>query len=240
VPYAINQSGSYFVTRDLAGVSGQDGITIAANDVTLDLNGFALIGTLGQLTTGIRIDSGAERSNIVVRNGAVRSWDYGLRGDTAVESVFEDVVVTQSTYNGIVAGSSSTIRRVVARQNGVGVAVSQVGTHYGGTISDSDISENTNRGIELAANNFNVRDNTLMTNAANGAIVVRSSFCWIEHNAITGNVPYGIWLLATASNDTVVRNFLVGNAVQDSGVSDRIGSSTATVNGTDPLSNIVY
>jgi hypothetical protein len=39
LPYTINAPGSYYVTRNLSAVSG-NGITINADDVTLDLMGF--------------------------------------------------------------------------------------------------------------------------------------------------------------------------------------------------------
>ncbi len=49
LPFTINQCGSYFLTDCLTGVAGQNGITIDADDVTLDLNGFTLIGVPGSL-----------------------------------------------------------------------------------------------------------------------------------------------------------------------------------------------
>ena len=42
--FIITNSGSYYLTTNLVGVSGKSGISITANDVTLDLNGFALLG----------------------------------------------------------------------------------------------------------------------------------------------------------------------------------------------------
>src|SRR5437588_4797633 len=44
LPLAITSSGSYYLTTNLTGVSGSDGITVTATDVTLDLNGYSLIG----------------------------------------------------------------------------------------------------------------------------------------------------------------------------------------------------
>src|SRR5688572_7177275 len=44
LPFTINQSGSYYLTTNLTGVSGQSGITVAAHNVTVDLGGFELAG----------------------------------------------------------------------------------------------------------------------------------------------------------------------------------------------------
>jgi len=62
--FIITNSGSYYLTTNLAGVSGKNGIKIAANNVTLDLNGFTLQGASGN-DTGIDIP-GAQ-TNIIVR-----------------------------------------------------------------------------------------------------------------------------------------------------------------------------
>src|SRR4249920_3705163 len=45
--YKITQSGSYYLTENLAGVSGKIGIEIAANNVAIDLMGFDLAGNGG-------------------------------------------------------------------------------------------------------------------------------------------------------------------------------------------------
>ena len=78
LPFTIDQPGSYYMTGNLTGVSGQDGITIASSDVTLDLMGFALTGVAGSLR-GVRINNSTITYNIAVRNGTVRSWgDMGV------------------------------------------------------------------------------------------------------------------------------------------------------------------
>src|SRR6266850_5435536 len=43
-PYIINDPGSYYLTTNLTTGSFQAGVVILADNVTLDLNGFALIG----------------------------------------------------------------------------------------------------------------------------------------------------------------------------------------------------
>ena len=44
LPFTINQSGSYYVTTNLIGVSGQNGIIVQTRNVTIDLNGFGILG----------------------------------------------------------------------------------------------------------------------------------------------------------------------------------------------------
>src|SRR6478672_7546607 len=45
--FIISQPGAYYLTGNITGVAGKAGIKITANDVTLDLNGFALVGPGG-------------------------------------------------------------------------------------------------------------------------------------------------------------------------------------------------
>src|SRR3954454_9857343 len=66
--FIINAPGSYYLSGDITGVAGKSGILINADSVTLDLNGFALIG--GGSGTGIAVTS-LER-NLTIRNGTVR------------------------------------------------------------------------------------------------------------------------------------------------------------------------
>src|SRR6267378_5566906 len=47
LPYTITNAGSYYLTTNLTGASGSNGVTIASGNVTLDLNGFALLGVPG-------------------------------------------------------------------------------------------------------------------------------------------------------------------------------------------------
>lgn len=76
--FRITQSGSYYLAGTMTGVSNKHGIQIEADGVTLDLNGFALIGAAGSLD-GINMP--AFRENVVIRNGHIRGW-----GESGIES----------------------------------------------------------------------------------------------------------------------------------------------------------
>src|SRR6266704_1661663 len=86
----ITNPGSYYLTTNLVGVAGKHGIAIASDNVTLDLNGFSLLGVSGSLS-GV-VDVGVSNcfgcspgdpfsrpttnyhSGIAVLNGAVTGW----------------------------------------------------------------------------------------------------------------------------------------------------------------------
>ena len=73
-PVTIDAGGSYRLTGGLVGVVGQDGIVISSDNVTLDLNGFSVIGVPAS-GNGI---SGLSVKNVSLSNGTVRAW--GLHG----------------------------------------------------------------------------------------------------------------------------------------------------------------
>ncbi len=52
LPYTITTAGSYYVTAHL---TGPVGINISSSNVTLDLNGYTLLGTAGNSSEGIEV-----------------------------------------------------------------------------------------------------------------------------------------------------------------------------------------
>src|SRR5262249_18950266 len=79
LPFVITNSGSYFLTTNLVGASGENGIIISNDNVTLDLRGFSMIGG-SAIGSGIYVPSA--QKNISVRNGKLRGWqDYGIRAE---------------------------------------------------------------------------------------------------------------------------------------------------------------
>src|SRR4051794_15270642 len=47
LPYVITNAGSYYLATNLTGSAGTNGITVIADNVSIDLNGFSLIGKPG-------------------------------------------------------------------------------------------------------------------------------------------------------------------------------------------------
>jgi hypothetical protein len=102
--FVIASSGSYYLTTNIVGVSGKDGIDIDANNVTLDLNGFSVVGVNGSLT-GI---STAE-ANVVIRNGIVSWWTNGINSSGMNVTVEELTVSSNALYGIEVTGSNSSV-----------------------------------------------------------------------------------------------------------------------------------
>ncbi len=153
LPVTISASGSYRLTGNLTTASASaDLIVVNADSVTIDLNGFSLIGPVtcsGSTTTcstsgsGIGIDADG-RDDIQIRNGTVR----GMGNDGMVVgrgALLEHLVVAENGDNGIVALSpGSVLRRIVARENGgQGVSLGFSSSY----LMDSTVYNNGDQGV---------------------------------------------------------------------------------------------
>ena len=179
--FTIGQPGSYYLGQDLTGTAGEYGIVIAADNVTLDLNGFSIIGVPGSLD-GVHVNCGDELVplpcyNISIYNGSVSGWgEVGVDGNYANESRFEDLRVT-GNGSGLVA-AFSLVSNVVATWNGAtGIAVST------GTVTNT-LSEN-NGGDGFSLNFVVVTDSFADWNGGDGVDVWNHSLvtnCRAEWN----------------------------------------------------------
>lgn len=121
LPLTITKPGSYFLTTNLFGVSGTNGITILTSNVVIDLRGFTLQGVPGALT-GIEVAGtiGNLLGNIVVKNGTISSWPAnGLDADNAINSQFSDLDLLNNNADGLNSGQQAIIRNCVAANNGL-------------------------------------------------------------------------------------------------------------------------
>lgn len=105
VPWVITQSGSYYFTTNLVcAAAGVDGISVQADDVTIDLRGFTLYGPGKSSGNGIRCTF----KNLTVHNGRVVGW----QGPDASGS---------NTAGVSVSGPMATIKDLTADGNDFGV-----------------------------------------------------------------------------------------------------------------------
>src|ERR1035437_6414776 len=119
-PFTIITSGSYYLSTNLTVTSG-DAITIAANGVTLDLNGFTIASTAAS-ATGNGILLNGSLSDITIVNGHIRSgvtnngsgvyggsgFGYGIYGYPVQNVRVSGGSVSGGLYSGIYLGTGDS------------------------------------------------------------------------------------------------------------------------------------
>ena len=224
--FKITQPGSYYLTGNITGVVGKHGIAIAASGVTLDLNGFDLVGVPAMGAFDGVSTTGSFLTNVAVINGSVRNWGHegvDLGTFLTTNCRVEGVLASGNTGNGIITGNGSTVTNCSAYQNtGNGISTSTgctisncsafqntlngISTSTGCTVSNCSASFNTGSGISVSTG-CTVTDCIARSNTLDG--IVCSSSCIIHGNACSSNgngAGDGAGIHATSTDNRIEGN----------------------------------
>jgi hypothetical protein len=175
LPYTITTPGFYYLTNNLTCASGS-GITVNADDVTIDLMGFRLNGPGSGF--GIIIDSG--RKNVEIRNGSLRGWWV------AVEEV--------------VAGVNHRIINVRVEGNVNGIDL----CGKGHLIKGCAAADNTDFGIRsLGGSSVTISGNVAVNNGSYG--IFCGGVGSVIGNTVTSNIPaQTCYFLSTSTSEPIM------------------------------------
>lgn len=229
LPFVISQPGSYYLTRDLTGVSGQNGIEIAAPNVTLDLKGFTLQG-VGDDLDAVHVDDAI--GDFTVRDGVITGWGgsgvaVAVQTLSAEDYVY-DLKVNSNAGAGVVVGDRASIHDVIAQSNGLGgilASRSSVVQHcivtdntgdgivapFDAVISDNSLKNNTGVGIKAGQNSV-VRSNSVESSGGDGIDISATSI--VEQNVVLLNgqlVADGAAVHATGAFNRIANNQFSNN-----------------------------
>jgi parallel beta-helix repeat protein len=179
LPFTINAAGSYYLTSNLTPPGSAAGIIISADNVTVDLSGFILLGTLSGTASGISVP--AAQKNIQIRNGTIRNWNgNGIAAASATNSVFRDLRLSDNFDNGLVTGAGVLVVDCVADNNIVGLSVGA-----GSTIRSCTVSNNLSDGISTGGG-CTITSCTARGNNGNG--ILASNGCSVVACTAIGNI----------------------------------------------------
>src|SRR5438552_13108223 len=116
LPFTISQPGSYVLNGNLtcpACSAGQDAITVTADNVTIDLQGFQLVGVTG-VKSGISSGGTTPRKHWTIRNGTSDGFSSsGIYAVAVSESTSEDLTTTNIAGDSAInAKDGVTVRNV--------------------------------------------------------------------------------------------------------------------------------
>lgn len=208
--FVITQPGSYYVTGniDVSALLNTSAIRIAANDVTVDLNGFIIKGTPSNTQPLILIagsGSGTNKGNVTIRNGTVR--DGGSDGINSLTNSAEtirlyDIVSRNNLGSGFQLTNRSFVQNCAAQNNSnLGFNATSASNC---TFLDCTADANTNTGL-AAGNAANVRNFLSTANSAFGLTVGPSST--VASCVVRGNFSTEIF----AGNNSTFTNCTADN-----------------------------
>lgn len=201
--YVISQPGSYYLTGNIQGVAGKNGLEITADDVSLDLCGYSMIGGASSLSAVL---ASSPTASLRICDGNLTGWGQrGIHTQVVRAALLRDLIATSNGNEGFLMGDNHVCRNCVAvgngnngfdsrenasyfqcaaRQNGFG----GINASFGSCIESCVAENNSLEGIR-AAFESRIANCEVSFNGTAGINV--SSNCLVEHNMCTGN-QFGI------------------------------------------------
>jgi hypothetical protein len=204
-----------FILVENISSQGQDCLIVNSSNLTIDLNGFSIIGN----GAGKGIVSDASISGVTVRNGTVKGFAIGV-ALSGSGNIIEDVHVENNTDTGMLLGAGNLVHHAVVQGNfKAGARLST-----GSTIKDSIVRANGNSpesfGIS-AAPGCTVKGNSVSTTIGTG-IFASSGSTVLENTVLDTNPGVGMSIICpsnvqfnTATGNTIANLVLVGDGCSD-------------------------
>ena len=249
IPTTITTQGIYCLNGNLAGnFASGNAITVATNNVTIDLNGYKL-GNLaaGPATLAAGIYS-YQKKNITIRNGTIRGFMKGIDLNdsgppyTGSGHLVEDVRSDGNTYLGIlVAGTGSIIRNnQVVKTGGSTIADTAFGIAaygHGNRILNNDLIDvagagNNTYGIYISTGDGMVVEGNRISNVSTsgssyGIYISFSLNVTVSDNRIAGVPNNGVYYLNSfvTSTGIYMNNTVSGSTTPFFGGSPAAGTN---------------
>ncbi len=251
--YIISQSGSYYLTGNIAGVIGKNaiGVTNGISNVTIDLNGFTLTGINGALT-GI---NAPQVSNLSVSNGTIFNFPlFGINAGVNGATRLERLIISHCAGGGAAAGPFASVRNctflvcgsatspslLVLNESIVDRCVVQgnpggdgIQADYNSIVSTCIASENAGSGIVTNGASVRIVGNNCLANLGDGirgGSFVDISDCTVCLNGSASNAATSGGIRLTSSSGRVDRCFSNNNLGRGIAVDLVNGGNTITRN----------
>jgi hypothetical protein len=231
-PVTIDQPGSFVLTSDLRVADANlDALQIQSDDVSIDLNGFTIVGPVDCTGLGSEVScqpSGSGRGvdqeqgdRLAVREGRVRGFaSDGIRTGSrsrveglvleanggsglnlSTHSIARGVTVHRNALDGIKAGANAVVRESAASSN----LDDGIDAGAGASVVGNASYDNGGDGIEVSSGSL-VRDNSAYQNEDDG--IETSIGCLASDNVAYGNGSDGI---EAGADSAIQRNALRSN-----------------------------
>jgi parallel beta-helix repeat protein len=226
----IDASDTYILVNNVS--SSGTCFTIAANDVTLDCQGYMINGTDAALSNGIDNTGGFD--NITIKNCVIKDFDRGIyfinaeNGTLANNSAYSNNrgIAFESSSNNILANNN------VSSNANFGILLDS--SSNGNTVT-SNTANSIEWGIYISAssNGNTITNNNANSNTYDGIYLFSSSSNNLTNNTANSNSQYGI-ALESSSNNILQDNTANGpNQVRGIDINGGSGNNLTNNNATD-------
>ena len=215
----ISASGSYLLTQDLNTTCTC--LTIAADDVNLDLDGHVI--TMSSGNSNCMGVIGQEHTNITVKNGMIKGGGIGVyfsNYNVPGNYVIEKLVVSGMSYSAInmetgcpgsgECGRAQILDNIIkggSDPSAAGIKLFKVKT----SLIERNSIWNCNTGIILEFSRDSIiRKNSISGMNAHGVMLNGSDSNLVVENAVSNTLQHGIYLI-DSSNNTLRGNGANGN-----------------------------
>lgn len=208
------------LTVDLTNCPG-DGLVIGADNITLNLNGHTIDGTVTQLPACDEPPFGSDgvgaggHDGLTIENGTVQQFAHGIEGGAEGEGVansdLHGLVVRDNRFGGISFGSNLLLNnhnRIVGNEtygNGCGAGIF-LNNADGNRVARNRSHDNRGGiGVCCSPNNL-IEDNVVAHNSDTGIAIYfgNHSHNVVRHNSVTGSQDGIFVAFAEGSQDNVV------------------------------------
>ena len=235
IPFTITKPGRYLLSKSLTISTNFNAITIAADNVTLDLGDWTLeaIGLANTTHPSAAIFSLSQK-NITIRNGTIRGFFRGIQLDQldGAAHLVEKVRTVDCKYLGIeVQGKGSTVRRnrVFNTGSATSFLLERIGIAVAGdsiNVTDNEVSDvvlNSTHGTDRA---FGIRIQNSRSSNVSGNRVLNSLDLFPGLATTTSGIIFQQcgWCIAAGNQ---VSGYSVGLEFTNSGASAYSGNTVA-------------
>ncbi len=222
VPYTISNPGFYYLSGNLTAASG-NGITVNADNVTIDLMGFSLSGNSGD-SYGIYMSG---RKNVEIRNGTLTGWTTGIAEISASSSGHRIINIrTDGCQQGIYLSGDGVVKGCTATGPANNLGLQGILINGTGMVSGCTAT-NFPSSSAIALGSGVCHDNV----AINGyiGIFIGKSGSVIGNTVTTNSLQTGIYLAGSPSDYVMLDQ----NTVAGTGLAILTPQSAANVRGTN-------
>jgi parallel beta-helix repeat protein len=221
--YLIRAAGKYRLAADLGPCAG-DGIDIRTSNVTLDLDGHAIIGAGNGNGAGIDVEIGGPQATgiNIAGHGSIQKFAYGVLLLNVANSDVHDVSPGMNSDYGIYVtdGVNLKLQDNVLTHNGTYglrfVNSSSSDVHDNHIAANGNSGSSDAGGLQIAGGTGNrVHDNTIDSNQPLGIVLFNTSNQQVEDNKVNGNYNSGIRIEAGSTGNVVANNVAEGNLGYD-------------------------